>query len=266
MSGVSGGRASYDFGGRTVLVTGASRGIGLAVARAFCAAGGDVHLLADEDPVNEVAAELSARHGGRAHALRCDVTDAAALRAVTAGLPPLDVLVNHAGIERLTPLLGGDDVETEQVFRRVMEVNVVGAFNVTRVLLPRMSRGACIVFTCSIWSRTAVPEFSAYCASKHAVLGMLRSAAMELAPHGIRVNGVCPGWVHTDPAMASLSTMAGRSGRSEQALLAEITAAQCLAGLIEPEDIAATYLFLASDAAANKTGQALMADRGEVMA
>ena len=90
--------------------------------------------------------------------------------------------------------------------------------------------------------------------------------AQELAPKGIRVNGVCPGWVRTDASMLSLKNMAVREGRAEQELLDEITSAQIMGGLMEPEDMAATYLFLASDAASDVVGQAIMVDRGEVLA
>ena len=109
-------------------------------------------------------------------------------------------------------------------------------------------------------------EFSAYVASKHANLGFMRSVAHELGPRGIRVNAVCPGWVRTDAAMLSLANMANRSGRAEHDLIDEIVAAQVLPGLLAPADMAALYLFLASDAARDITGQAYMLDRGEVMA
>ncbi len=255
----------YDFGGRRVLVTGASRGIGFGVAEAFLAAGAELTILADDDAVHDAAATLATRHGREVGALHADITDSAALRTAIAGLERVDVLVNNAGLERITPLLDEDD-EVEQTFRRIMDINVLGTFHVTRHVVPRMPAGSSIVITCSIWSRTAVAEFSAYVASKHANLGLVRSLAHELAPRGIRVNGVCPGWVRTDTALRSLAAMATRSDRPEDELLAEIVGAQVLPGLLEPADVAASYLFLASDAAAAITGQALMADRGEVMA
>ena len=111
-----------------------------------------------------------------------------------------------------------------------------------------------------------MPEFAAYVGSKHANLGFTRVMAHELGPHGIRVNAVCPGWVRTEAAMLSLANMSQRTGRSEDDLLAEIVGAQVLPGLLEPEDLAAPYLFLASDGAKDMTGQAVMLDRGEVMA
>ena len=111
-----------------------------------------------------------------------------------------------------------------------------------------------------------MPDFSAYCATKHATLGFMRSMAHELGPRGIRVNAVCPGWVRTDASMLSLKKMSERTGIAEETLLDDIVGAQVFAGLMEPGDIASLYLFLASDAAANITGQAVVIDRGEVMA
>jgi 3-hydroxybutyrate dehydrogenase len=129
-----------------------------------------------------------------------------------------------------------------------------------------MRAGGRIVLTSSIWGRTAVGEFSAYCASKHANLGFMRSIAHELGPRGITVNAVCPGWVKTDAAMMSLANMSKRANRSEKDLLAEIVSAQVIGGLMEPEDMASLYMFLASDEAKDITGQAYELDRGEVMA
>jgi 3-hydroxybutyrate dehydrogenase len=128
-----------------------------------------------------------------------------------------------------------------------------------------MPDGGRIINTASMWGKTAVAEFSAYCASKHAIIGLTRSLAQELAPRHISVNAVCPGWVRTAASMRSLAHMAARAGRSESDLLAEIVGAQALDGLMEPSDMADMYLFLGSDAARNITGQSYTVDRGELM-
>jgi 3-hydroxybutyrate dehydrogenase len=154
----------------------------------------------------------------------------------------------------------------EDTFRRITDINTNGTFYVTRHAVPKMGPGGRIIVTASIWSRVAVPEFAAYVTSKHANLGFMRVIAKELGPRGIRVNAVCPGWVRTEAAMLSLANMSKRTGRSEDDLLAEIVGAQVLPGLLEPDDLAAPYLWLASDGAKDMTGQALMLDRGEVMA
>lgn len=251
------GRLRYDFSGERALVTGASRGIGRAVAEAYAAAGAEVVFLADDPAVLAVAA------GAGCRGVVCDITDAGAVEAALAEIGPIDVLVNNAGLERITPLA---EPEAEAAFRRIVEINVIGTYLVTRQAAARMGAGGRIILTASIWSRTAVAGFSAYVASKHANLGFLRSIAHELGPRGIRVNAVCPGWVRTEAAMRSLAEMARRTGRDEQALLDEIVAAQVLPGLLEPADLAPLYLFLGSEGAKDMTGQAVMLDRGEVMA
>jgi 3-hydroxybutyrate dehydrogenase len=255
----------YDFHGKRVLVTGASRGIGYGVAEGFARAGAEVLVLSSGPDIEGAARALADQTGAHVRAIRCDITDSVAVREALAGVDRLDILVNNAGLERITPLTDPDDA-VEDTFRRIVDINVVGTFLVTRHAVPKMGPGGRIILTASIWSRTAVPEFSAYCASKHANLGFMRSIAHELGPKGITVNAVCPGWVKTEASMLSLANMAKRSGRAEQVLQDEIVSAQVLGGLMEPGDMAALYLFLASDEAKDITGQAYMLDRGEVMA
>lgn len=259
------GRIRYDFAGENVLVTGASRGIGFAVARAFALAGADVTVLSSGPGIHAAAEAIAKECGRPCRACEADITDSASVRAALADLDRIDVLVNNAGLERITPLLDPDEA-VEETFRRITDINVNGTFHVTRHAVPKMVAGGSVIVTASIWSRTAVPEFAAYVGSKHANLGFTRVMAKELGPRGIRVNAVCPGWVRTEAAMLSLANMSKRTGRSEEELLSEITGAQVLPGLMEPDDMAAAYLYLASDGARDITGQAIMVDRGEVMA
>jgi len=242
---------AFGLTGRRVLVTGASRGIGLAVARAFAAEGCDVTLLAETDEVVRAAE-------GVGSAIVCDVTDPAAVATIDPG--PLDILVNNAGLERETRL---DDPAAADLCARLVDINITGMFRVTQRVLPLLGEGAAIVNTASVWGRLAPAGFSAYAATKHAVIGLTRSWSRELAPRKIRVNAVCPGWVATEAALVSLATMAGRRGVSEDAVRAEIEAAQDIAGVMAPQDVASLYLFLASDLAANITGQSVNVDRGE---
>lgn len=243
--------------GRTVLVTGASRGIGLGIARAFAAAGAELHLLAEDEGIFAAGASL----GARAH--RVDITREPEVAALAEAVGRLDVLINNAGLERPTPLADAG-AANEAVFRRVIEVNVTGTFLVTRALLPRLGRGSRVINTASIWGRVGEPLFAAYVASKHAVLGLTRSWAKELGPRAVTVNAVCPGWVRTESALRSLASMARVKDVEEAALLEDIVGAQALPGLMEPDDVAGPYLFLASDLAANVTGQSLGVDRGEL--
>ena len=256
---------NFNFTGKRVLVTGASRGIGYAVAAGFARAGAEVFILASGGSVNDAASKLSQELSVRVSPLQCDITDSGQVQQAMDEIGALDILVNNAGLERITPLLDSNS-EVEETFRRIVDINIVGTFLVTRHAIAHMGQGGRIILTASIWSRTAVSEFSAYCASKHANLGFMRSIAHELGPGGITVNAVCPGWVKTEASMLSLSEMSRRSGRSESELLDEVVGAQVLGGLMEPTDTVSTYLYLASDAAKNITGQAYMLDRGEVMA
>jgi NAD(P)-dependent dehydrogenase (short-subunit alcohol dehydrogenase family) len=127
-----------------------------------------------------------------------------------------------------------------------------------------MRQGSAIINTASVWSRGSEAHFSAYVASKHATIGLTKTWAKELGPRGIRVNAVCPGWVRTDASMLSLRRMSERSGKPEGELMEEIIGAQILPGLMAPDDVAGVYLFLASNLAANITGQSLGVDRGEL--
>jgi NAD(P)-dependent dehydrogenase (short-subunit alcohol dehydrogenase family) len=123
-----------------------------------------------------------------------------------------------------------------------------------------------VINQASIWGKTGVADFSAYVASKHAVVGLTRALAWELGTRGIRVNAVCPGWIRTDAAMASLRSMAQTQGRSEAEVERDILSGQAMPGMLTAEDISEVYLFLASDGARSLTGQSLVASRGEVMA
>lgn len=255
----------FDFAGRSVLVTGASRGIGHGIAEAFARIGAELTILAEDEAVHAAAGRLSAAVGRPVSAITCDISDRSAVDAALAGIDRLDVLVNNAGLELPTPL-ADPDPSVDEAFARVMAINVAGTNNVTRALSPRIADGGRIIVTASIWGKIAVPDFSAYVGSKHALVGMTRAWARELGHRRITVNAVCPGWVRTEASMRSLCAMAAKAGRRDHELLEEIVAAQAIGGLMEPADVASLYLFLASDAAANITGQAINVDRGEVMA
>jgi NAD(P)-dependent dehydrogenase (short-subunit alcohol dehydrogenase family) len=163
----------------------------------------------------------------------------------------------------MTPLDETSD-EAEAVFRRVVDINVVGTYLVTRAAVRAMADSGAIVNTASVWSRSSEAGFAAYVASKHATIGLTKTWAKELGPRGIRVNAVCPGWVRTAASMLSLRRMSERTDRSEQAILDQVLAGQIFGGLMEPDDVAGPYLFLASDLARNITGQSLGIDRGEL--
>jgi 3-hydroxybutyrate dehydrogenase len=243
--------------GKMVVITGSSRGIGLGIAQGFAEAGAKLHLIADDEAVHGRAREL-----GGTSAL-ADITDKQQIDAALSQVARIDVLVNNAGLELMTPV-DDDSDETTNAFRRIIDINICGTALVTTRALSLMQSGGSIINTSSIWGRVGEARFGAYVASKHAIIGLTKTWAKELGPRGIRVNAVCPGWVRTEASMRSLGRMSKEEGLSEDVLLERIVGVQALPGLMEPRDVAGTYLFLASDLASNVTGQSLGADRGEV--
>lgn len=258
--------ASPDYGlqGKTVLITGAAGGIGSALARAFAAQGARLMLLDRPDTaLPALSAELDA------HAAMCDLGDAAQVASVAARVRErwgtLDVLVNNAGTEYPTPL-ADEAPDAMARWAGLLDNNVTSMVRLTQAMRPLLPRGASVINQSSIWGRIGVAGFSAYAASKHAVVGLTRSLALELGPRGIRVNAVCPGWVRTAAALRSLSAMAQASGRSEAEVEHEILSKQAMPVMLTPEDLAGVFLFLASAGASPLTGQCIAASHGEVMA
>jgi len=255
---------NHGLQGQTVLITGAAGGIGQALARAFAAQGVRLMLLDRTGTgLSAVASELGAT------AVECDLGDAQQVAAVAKQVREawgqLDVLVNNAGTEYPTPLA---DTEPKSMTRwaSLLDNNVTSMVRLTQALLPVLPRGASVINQSSIWGRIGVAGFSAYAASKHAVVGLTRSLALELGPRGIRVNAVCPGWIRTEAAMRSLTAMAQEQGRSEAEVEREVLARQAVPEMLSPADIAGVFLFLASRESRSLTGQCLVASHGEVMA
>lgn len=252
-----------DFSGQTVMVTGASQGIGYGVAREFALCGATVHILAQSEKVFDAAEQLTAETGKFVKAWLCDITDSIRVAEVFSQLKSLDVFVANAGLEDVTPIAELSSV-AEAKFRKVIDINVVGTYLTTRAALPLMTQGGRVIITSSIWGTTAVPELSAYVASKHANIGFMRSLAQELGPRGIRVNAVCPGWVMTEPALKTLKAMSAERNITEEECKKMVSNDQSLPGVQSVTDVALSYLYLASPLAANITGQKINADRGSV--
>jgi NAD(P)-dependent dehydrogenase (short-subunit alcohol dehydrogenase family) len=251
--------------GKTALITGASRGIGRAIAEAFAAAGADLVLNArDAAKLGEVADELRAAHGVNVHTAPCDVTDRAAVRAMVDGLGvAVDILVNNAGIHRARRFL---DYSFED-FAAVLETNVYGVLHITQFLLPGMierGRGR-VINLASTAGKWGSRNQSAYNASKHAVVGLTRCLALEMAPHNVLVNAICPWIVDTDMAVGFIGEHAAANGLAPEQMLEAFKAAVPLKRMIRPEEVAALAVFLASDDASYVNGQTWAVDGGYTM-
>ncbi|MBU8894359.1 SDR family NAD(P)-dependent oxidoreductase [Corallococcus sp. H22C18031201] len=247
---------------KTVVVTGASRGIGRAVALTFARAGYGVWALAR----SEEALESLRAEGGEAIRTRAvDVADESALlsacQAILATGTPR-VLVNNAGITVSAPLT---KTRTEDL-AKVMAVNVTAPFILCRELMPAMASagGGRVINIGSIAAVRGAKYTSAYCASKHALLGLTRALAVEYARKQVTVNNVNPGWVETDMFASATSAITQSTGRSPEQAREALASMNAMGRIIQPEEVAALCLFLASDAAAGITGAAYAIDGGEV--
>jgi NAD(P)-dependent dehydrogenase (short-subunit alcohol dehydrogenase family) len=262
---------SFDFSGKRVLVTGASRGIGFRVAQAFVSAGAEVAILADREEVFDVARSLQKHAGQRVTPLLCDITEGGKLRTAVASLRSLDIVVANAGTGDITPIDAiGDEIDA--CFERLVRINLLGAFNTVRASLPLMSAGGRIIFTSSVHGQgIAPPGMSGYAASKGGLEAMMRSLARELGPRGINVNAVAPGMVATDLTLGAIRKLFGAQlgaagGLDEEAMIRQLTTGQAIHNSpVDAGRLAQAYLFLASDAGAAITGQSINVDHGLAM-
>jgi ketoreductase len=252
---------------RVALVTGGSRGIGKAIARALAAEGAKVAICArDGDAARKAADEISPG-GGRVLGFPADVSRKPDVRdlltKIVARWGQIHILVNNAGVNARVPIGSEDDDR----WLRVLHVNVVGTYYVTREVLRSMPAhgGGRIINISSVLGRFGVPGYTAYCTAKHGIIGFTRALALELADQGITVNAICPGWVETDMADRGMAETAAVLGITQDAFRAQAIAAVPIRRMLDPGEIAGLVVYLASDAAAGMTGQAVNLCGGQVM-
>lgn len=248
--------------GRHALVTGGGRGIGRAIAASLAKAGATVTITGRSPASLEQAIAQ-----GDAHAAAiADVTDAEAVqRAVREAVDrcgPVDLMIANAGSAVSAPFMkSGPDV-----FRQMLDVNLLGVANTAQAVLGAMTeRGfGRIIAVASTAGLKGYPYVSAYCAAKHAVIGLVRALALETAKTGVTVNAVCPGFTDTDLVSESLDMIMRKTGRSRDEALGELVKHNPQGRLIDPAEIADAVLWLCGDGARSVTGQAIVVAGGEI--
>jgi 3-hydroxybutyrate dehydrogenase len=249
--------------GRVAAVTGSTSGIGLAVAEALAEAGADVALNGFGDP--GPALEAVGRHGGRTIHLASDMSRgaqaAAFIHEAAAALGPVDILVNNAGIQHVAPVESFPDAKWDAI----LAINLSSAFHTIKAALPAMkARGqGRIINMASAHGLAASPFKSAYVAAKHGMLGLTKTVALEVAETMITVNAICPGYVKTPLVEGQIADQAKAHAMSEEQVVRDvILASQPSKRFVEPAELGAMVVFLASEAGASITGAALSMDGG----
>ena len=252
---------------RTAIVTGSTSGIGLAIARALAAEGCDVALNSFSDAAQDhaLAQNIASEFGVRAVYLKADMAKSAECRALVEAardaLGGIDILVNNAGVQHVAPV---DQFPIEQ-WDRIIAINLSSAFHTTAAALPVMkaSGHGRIVNIASAHGLRASPFKSAYVAAKHGVLGLTKTVALEVAEQGITCNAICPGYVLTPLVEAQIPDQMKTHGMDRETVVKTVMLAkQPTRSFATVEQVAATTVFLCSDAAAQITGTSISVDGG----
>ncbi|WP_398470121.1 SDR family NAD(P)-dependent oxidoreductase [Tardiphaga sp.] len=253
MSGLS--RSSH------ALVTGGGRGIGRAIAAVLAKAGATVTIMGRNRAVLDDVVAAGDAH----YAVAADVSDQAAMQAAiteAAGRQPIDILVANAGAAESAPFLKSDAA----LFQRMMDVNFMGVVHATHAVLPDMvaRKSGRIIAVASTAGLKGYGYVSAYVAAKHAVVGLVRALALEVATKNVTVNAVCPGFTETDLLEGSIDNIMSKTGRTREQAIAELAKHNPQGRLVKPEEVADAVLWLCGTGAGSITGQSIAVAGGEV--
>ena len=245
----------FSLAQKTALVTGAGSGIGQAIARLFAQQGAFVWVVERDAPAGRNTVEAIKATGGQADLAELDVSDPTAVTALAGRLPPLDLLVNNAGVGHVGGLLQTTAADLD----RLHAVNVRGTFNLCRAFVPAMleRRRGSVINLASVSGVIAVRERLAYNMTKHAIVGLTKSLALDHSHTGVRFNAICPGRVETPFVKARIAEYP-----DPDKAYRDMSSTQLNGRMARPDEIAAAALYLAADESAMVTGSNLMIDGG----
>lgn len=252
-----------NLAGKHAVVTGGGRGIGAAIADSLNRAGAKITIMGRSMDILQDKAE-TLKDG---LAIQCDVTDeksvTAAFAAARKAHGPVDILVNNAGAARSLPFSKTDRAHLQAM----LDVNLIGPYLCIQAVLQEMidKKAGRIINIASTAALKGYSYVTAYSAAKHGVLGLTRSLALEMAPRGVTVNAVCPGFTDTDIARDAISNIVAKTGRTEEEAIRELVIHNPQNRLIEPDEVAAAVLWLCDGKSSSITGQAIAVAGGEVM-
>ncbi len=250
------------------VITGGGHGIGAAIAESLARLGACVSLIGrNAEALQGTKTRIIKEYGVKVETAPVDVADEAAVHKAVSTLREKlgdpDILVNNAGFAASAPFLKSD----AELWRRLLDVDLMGAVYCTQAVLPAMLKAnwGRIINIASIAGLTGHPYITAYCAAKHAMIGLTRALAIETARTGITVNAICPSYTDTEMTVNSITNITNKTGHSREDALASLLARNPQRRLIQPAEVAETVVWLCGEGAASVTGQSIVLAGGELM-
>jgi NAD(P)-dependent dehydrogenase (short-subunit alcohol dehydrogenase family) len=250
--------------GKVAIITGASRGIGLAISKRLRQSGARVAMCARS--LDALKQQEHSMGEDNALAVQMDIRDPNSIREgvnrIVDRFNSIHIVINNAGISGITPI----DAPDPAAWLEIVQTNLVGSYLVTRACVPHMPDRGRVINISSVLGKFGVPGYTAYCSSKTALIGFTRALALELASRKITVNALCPGWVDTEMAWSGMRGIAAGMGIKPEEFYRQAMSNVPLGEMVQPEEVAETVLFLASEAAKNITAQAISVCGGSTQA